>query len=64
MNPTISYELARTRIDDLRRRAVRERLARAAAPSAAPRPHRNRVPVRLRLRLRLRRAYRAATPAV
>ena len=54
MNPTISYELARTRIDDLRRRAARERLARAAAP----RPHRNRVPVRLRLR----RAYRAATP--
>lgn len=58
MNPTISYELARTRIDDLRRRAVRERLARAAAPSTAPRPHRNRVPVSLRLR----RAYRAATP--
>ena len=51
MNPTIGYELARTRIDDLRRRAAHERLARAAAPSTAPRPHRNRVPVSLRLRL-------------
>ena len=60
MNPTISYELARTRIDDLHRRAARERLARAAAPSAAPRPCRNRVPVSLRLRLR--RAYTATTP--
>jgi hypothetical protein len=60
MNPTISYELARTRIDDLHRRAARERLARPAAPSAAPRPRRNRVPVSLRLRLR--RAYTATTP--
>jgi hypothetical protein len=58
MNPTISYELARTRIDDLHRRAARERLARAAAPSAAPRPRRNRVPVSLRLR----RANTATTP--
>ena len=60
MNPTISYELARTRIDDLHRRAARERLARAAAPSAAPLPRRNRVPVSLHLRLR--RAYTATTP--
>jgi hypothetical protein len=58
MNPAISYELARTRIDDLHRRAARERLARPAAPSAAPRPRRNRVPVSLRLR----RAYTATTP--
>jgi hypothetical protein len=58
MNPTISYELARTRIDDLHRRAARERLARAAAPSTAPRLNRIRVPVSLRLR----RAYTATTP--
>ena len=58
MNTTISYELARTRIGDLHRRAARERLARAAAPSSAPRPHRNLVPVSLRLR----RAYTATTP--
>jgi hypothetical protein len=58
MNTTIGYELARTRIDDLRRRAARERLARAAAPSTAPRPHRIRFPVSLRLR----RAYTATTP--
>ena len=58
MNPAISYELARTRIDDLHRRAARERLARAAVPSTAPRPHRNRVPVSLRLR----RTYTATTP--
>jgi hypothetical protein len=57
MNTTINYELARTRIDDLHRRAARERLARAAAPSTPPRPHRNRVPVSLRLR----RAYTATT---
>lgn len=60
MNPTISYELARTRIDELHRRAARYRLARAAAPPTAPRPHRIRVPVSLRLRLR--RAYTATTP--
>jgi hypothetical protein len=60
MNTGISYELARTRIDDLHRRAARERLARATAPSTAPRPHRTRVPVSLRLRLR--RAYTATTP--
>jgi hypothetical protein len=58
MNTTISYELARTRIDDLHRRAARERQARAAARSTAPRPHRNRVPVSLRLR----RACTATTP--
>ncbi len=58
MNPTISYELARTRIDELHRRAARYRLARAAAPPTAPRPHRIRVPVSLRLR----RAYTATTP--
>jgi hypothetical protein len=58
MNPTISYELARTRIDDLHRRAARERLAHAAAPSTAPRLNRIRVPVSLRLR----RAYTATTP--
>ena len=58
MNTTISYELARIRIDDLHRQAARERLARAAAPSTAPRPHRIRVPVSLRLR----RAYTATTP--
>jgi hypothetical protein len=60
MNTNISYELARTLIDDLHRQAARERLARAAAPPAAPRPHRNRVPISLRLRLR--RAYTATTP--
>ena len=60
MNTNISYELARTRIDDLHRRAARERLARGGAPSTPPRPHRNRVPVSLRLRLR--RAYTATTP--
>jgi hypothetical protein len=59
MSPTIGYELARTRIDDLHCRAARERLARAAAPSTAPRPHRNQVPVSLRPR----RAYTATTPA-
>jgi hypothetical protein len=58
MNTTISYELARTRIDDLHRRAARERLARSAAPSATPRPRQNRVPVRLRLR----RAWTVTTP--
>jgi len=58
MNTTISYELARTQIDDLHRRAARDRLARAAAPSTAPRPRRHRVPVSLRLR----RAYTATTP--
>jgi hypothetical protein len=58
MNTTISYELARIRIDDLHRRAARERLARAAAPSTAPRPNRIRVPVSLRLR----RAFTATTP--
>jgi len=61
MNTTISYELARIRIDDLHRQAARARLARAAAPSTAPRPNRIRVPVSLRLRLR--RAYTATTPA-
>jgi hypothetical protein len=60
MNTTISYELARIRIDELHRRAARERLARAAAPSTVPRPHRIRVP--MSLRLRLRRAYTATTP--
>jgi hypothetical protein len=61
MNTTISYELARIRIDDLHRQAARERLARVAAPSTAPRPNRIRVPVSLRLRLR--RAYTATTHA-
>jgi hypothetical protein len=61
MNTTMSYELARIRIDDLHRQAARERLARAAAPSTAPRPNRIRVPVSLRLRLR--RAYTATTHA-
>jgi hypothetical protein len=58
MNTTISYELARTLIDDLHRQAARERLARAAAPPTAPRPRRNRVP----MSLRLRRAFTATTP--
>ena len=60
MNTTISYELARTRIDDLHRRAARERLARAAAPSAARRPRKNRIPVTLRLR----RAWPVTTPTL
>jgi hypothetical protein len=60
MNPTVSYELARIRIDDLHRRAARERLARGAAPSTAPRPHRIRI--RIPVSLRLRRAYTATTP--
>ena len=63
MNTTISHELARTRIDDLHRRAARERLARAAAePSTAPRQDRNRIPVSLRLRLR--RAWQVTTPTL
>ena len=49
MHPTMSYELTQARIADLHRRAARERLARAVAPSAAPRPNRIRVPVSLRL---------------
>jgi hypothetical protein len=60
MNTTISYELARTRIDDLHRRAARERLARAAAPPAARRPHKIRIPVTLRLR----RAWQVTTPTL
>jgi hypothetical protein len=64
MNTTISYELARTRIDDLHRRAARERLARAAALSTAlstaPRPNQNRIPARLRLR----RAWTVTTPTL
>jgi len=60
MNTTISYELARTRIDDRHRRAARERLARAAAASTAPRPRGNRIPVSLRLR----RAWQVTTPTL
>ncbi|HYB47569.1 MAG TPA: hypothetical protein VED20_09475 [Streptosporangiaceae bacterium] len=52
MHPTISYELAQSRIADLHRQARRQALARAAAhlPSTAPPTSRKRIPVGLRLR--------------
>lgn len=50
MHPAISYELATTRIADLRRQAQRDTLARAAArvPSSTPRPGSNPIPASLR----------------
>ena len=50
MHPAITYKLAQTRIADLRRRAQREGLARAAAhlSPSAPQPNRNRIPDSIR----------------
>jgi hypothetical protein len=66
-SPAISYELARSRIADLRHQARRESLAQAALAQRAALAHGARtpqtaqprkppVPSRLRLRLRLRSA--------
>jgi hypothetical protein len=60
MHPTLSYELAQSRIADLHRQARHARLARAAQASAS-RPERRRIPVSLRLR---RRPWQATTPAM
>ena len=60
MRPDTSYELATTRIADLRRQAQRDSLARAAThvPSSTPQPHSNRIPVSIR---RIGRQRRFAT---
>jgi hypothetical protein len=58
-SPIISYELAQSRITDLRHQARRESLAHAALARTTqpvqprkPQPRKLRVPSRLRLRLR------------
>ena len=66
MHTTISYELAQTQIADLRRRALHQHLARAAAhaPSSAPRQRLIPILVGRRLRSgRQRRAWQATSPA-
>ena len=63
MHPTISYELAQSRIADLHRQARRQVLASAAAhlPSTAPPANKKRVPGGRRLRAAHRR--QATSPA-
>ena len=60
LSSTVSYDLARARIADLRHQARRDGLARAAARSTQP--DRTRVPGRLHLHRPIRR-HRAAPAA-
>jgi hypothetical protein len=55
-SPTISYELAQSRITDLRHQARRESLARTARSQGTqdePQPHAPRIPRHLHLRHRV-----------
>ncbi|HEV2256941.1 MAG TPA: hypothetical protein VGS06_27735 [Streptosporangiaceae bacterium] len=67
MHTAISYELAQTRIADLRRLARNERLARTAAHAPSSAPRRRLVPILAGRGLRSgrqRRAWQATSPAV